>query len=706
MVAQVLCNNKMGLAWDQSEKGRFRDDYLSPVVIPTIEHVPWAHRQPPISPGIHDKVLKLIQSKIDSSVYEPSNSSYQSKWFCVAKKNGSVRIVHDLQPLNAVTIRDAATLPYVEHFAEQSAGRSIYTMMDLFVGFDHRALADESRDLTTFQTPLGTFRLTILPQGWTDSPPVFQNDVAFILQHEIDTAPNFLDDINILGPKTRYEKEDGIFEVISDNIGIRRFVWEHCNDVNRVLHRLAHAGATVLAAKLFTCVPEVIVVGQKCTYEGRLPDDSKLAKIKNWPPCETTTDVRGFLGTTGTVRNWINDYAAVAQPLNALTRKDVPFTWGAREQKAMDLLKAAAVASPAIRPINYLSANEVILAVDSSFIACGWILFQLDDNGDRRPSCFGSITWTARESRYSQAKIELYGLFRALKAMKIWIIGIHNLTIEVDAKYIKGMINNPDIQPNASMNRWIAAILLFSFKLKHVPGAKHIGPDGLSRRRRSVDDEEIDETPEEIEDWLDDVVSCGVWIANTVQQEDHCFVLKVAVRSEDAKEMINIPTMQVTADKFTQLQHIRAFLEDLRFPFDLSQKQRDTFLRQASRFFIKEGKLCRKIDSGRNKLVVALGDRLKILQRTHDSLGHKGIYATRRTIADRFWWPSLDEDIAWFIKTCHQCQIQSVEKVVLPPVVSIPAPLFRQVYIDTMFMPVVQGYRYIVQARCSLVSWA
>ena len=234
LVAQVLRNNEMGLAWDESEKGRFRDDYLSPVVIPTIEHVPWAHRQPPIPPGIRDEVLKLIQNKIDSGVYETSNSSYQSKWFCVAKKNGSVRIVHDLQPLNAVTIRDAATLPYVEHFAEQSAGRSIYTMMDLFVGFDHRALADESRDLTTFQTPLGTFWLTILPQGWTDSPPVFQNDVAFILQHEIDIAPNFLDDINILGPKTRYEKDDGTFEVISENIGIRRFVWEHCNDVNRV----------------------------------------------------------------------------------------------------------------------------------------------------------------------------------------------------------------------------------------------------------------------------------------------------------------------------------------------------------------------------------------------------------------------------------------------------------------------------------------
>jgi hypothetical protein len=195
-------NNETALTWDESEKGRFRDDYFLPIIIPTIEHMPWAHWQSPIPPGIKDEVIKLIQSKIASGVYEPSNSSYQSHWFCVAKKNGAVHIVHDLQQLNSVTIKDAASMPYVEHFAEQCAGQSIYSMMDLFIGFNHRTLAEESQDITTFQTPLSTFRLTVLPQGWTDSPAVFQNDVAFILQAEIEIAPNFQDDVNVLGLRT------------------------------------------------------------------------------------------------------------------------------------------------------------------------------------------------------------------------------------------------------------------------------------------------------------------------------------------------------------------------------------------------------------------------------------------------------------------------------------------------------------------------
>ena len=89
---------------------------------------------------------------------------------------------------------------------------------------------------------------------------------------------------------------------------------------------------------------------------------------------------------------------------------------------------------------------------------------------------------------------------RALRAFRVFIVGLKNLTVEVDAKYIKGMLNNPDIQPNATINRWIAAILTFDFKLVHVPAAKHTGADGLSRRRAAPEDGEEES---DVEEWID-----------------------------------------------------------------------------------------------------------------------------------------------------------------------------------------------------------
>ena len=82
------------------------------------------------------------------------------------------------------------------------------------------------------------------------------------------------------------------------------------------------------------------------------------------------------------------------------------------------------------------------------------------------------------------------------------------------------MLNNPDIQPNAAMNRWIAGILTFDFTLKHVSATNHQGPDGLSRRRRAEDDEDDDEeTEDKVEDWIDEVLGCGIWVSNGVDGE-------------------------------------------------------------------------------------------------------------------------------------------------------------------------------------------
>src|SRR5882724_7947281 len=145
-----------GIAWDVSEHGNFRKDYFDPVFIPTMEHIPWVEQNIPIPPGIYDEVIKILKEKIWVGVYERSNSAYRSMWFCILKKDGkSLRLVHDLQPLNAVTIKDSGVPPILESFSDSLGGHGCYTGLELFVAFDHRSLLVRSHDLTTFQTPLG-----------------------------------------------------------------------------------------------------------------------------------------------------------------------------------------------------------------------------------------------------------------------------------------------------------------------------------------------------------------------------------------------------------------------------------------------------------------------------------------------------------------------------------------------------------------------
>ena len=81
---------------------------------------------------------------------------------------------------------------------------------------------------------------------------------------------------------------------------------------------------------------------------------------------------------------------------------------------------------------------------------------------------------------YGQSKLELYGLFRALKHFTLYLVGVPKLIVEVDASCIKGMLNNPDSKLSSPMNRWIQGLLSFPFKLVHIPGKQHKAPDALS----------------------------------------------------------------------------------------------------------------------------------------------------------------------------------------------------------------------------------
>jgi len=328
-------------AWDDTERGKFKEEYFPPVEILMVAYIPWVEKPFRIPPAIHEEVCKIIKRKIDAGVYELSNLSYWSRWFCVIKKDSkSLRIVHSLEPLNRVMIAHSGLPPVTEELAMHFAGRACSGILDLYVGYDERVLAECSRDLTTFQTPFGALRLVTLPMRWTNSVPIFHDDVTYILRDEIPkyTLP-YIDDVPIRGPKTRYELPGGGVETLDRNPRIRKFVFEHLGNVNRILQRMKHAGGTFSGPKMMICSDHITIVGFECSYEGRKPTSDAIGKILRWGPCEDTTDIRAFLGTVVQCRNNIPNFVMVAAPLYEIVKKGVPFEWGLIQQKAQQDLK-------------------------------------------------------------------------------------------------------------------------------------------------------------------------------------------------------------------------------------------------------------------------------------------------------------------------------------------------------------------------------
>ena len=195
-----------GFAWNDTKRGHFCEDFFPPIDMPVVPHKPWVLRNILIPSGIYDDVCEAIHRKLQARTFEPSNSSYRTWWFCVIKKDGkALRPVLSLEPLNQVTIQHSRVPPFTKQLTEHFASRACGSMLDLYVGYDERALTESSRDYTTFQSPFGALRLTTLLMGWTNSVPIFHDDITFILQAETPhvTIP-YIDDVPIRGPASRY----------------------------------------------------------------------------------------------------------------------------------------------------------------------------------------------------------------------------------------------------------------------------------------------------------------------------------------------------------------------------------------------------------------------------------------------------------------------------------------------------------------------
>jgi len=198
----------------------------------------------------------------------------------------------------------------------------------------------------------------------------------------------------------------------------------------------------------------------------------------------------------------------------------------------MESLKEGAMQAECLKAIDYENHGDVVLAVDTSWMAVGYHIYQEDKDDPKKHYYvkFGSILLNEREARFSQPKQELFRLKHALESNRKLLYGVRKLVVETDAKYLEGMLNNPDVMPNATINRWIDQVTMYHFTLRHKPGIS-FGPDGLSRWPKQPrdtpqphinDDDDIpnkppdfemadkhDERPLPIEDFVDTIDNRG-----------------------------------------------------------------------------------------------------------------------------------------------------------------------------------------------------
>jgi hypothetical protein len=161
-------------------------------------------------------------------------------------------------------------------------------------------------------------------------------------------------------------------------------------------------------------------LGYVFSEQGVSASPQKVKAVKQYPTPKSVRDVRAFLGLASLYRRLVPDFAQTAKPLTVLTRKHQEFTWGPKQQEALECMKER-LCTP---PVQAFPSFELpfILSTDASQTALGAILSQVQD-GVERPVGYASRQKNRATQAYSVSESKMLALVWATKHFRCYLLG-------------------------------------------------------------------------------------------------------------------------------------------------------------------------------------------------------------------------------------------------------------------------------------------
>ena len=397
------------------------------------KHQPWDHTidlKPTAPSSLNCKIYPLtIQEKealrkwLDEErkkgYITKSKSPYASPFFFIKKKDGKLRPVQDYRKLNEHTIRDTYPLPLIPDLIQQIEDAWVFTKFDVRWGYNNIRIKEGDQWKAAFKTCFGTFQPEVMYFGMSNCPPTFQMFMNMILATVQDKHRplgteilDYMDDI-LIASKGATTIED------------------HQAAVCDVLQVLQDYDLFLKPEKCVWESPRVDYLGLILEKGVTRMDPAKIAGVRDWPTPTTVKQVRSFLGFCNFYRAFIQGFSYLAKPLNNLTKKDTPWTWGNEQQTAFETLRERIISEPVLIQPDLSKPFEI--EVDSSGFARGVVLLQRGKDNKRHPIAFYSQTLTDTEQNYPIKDLEFSAIVYALLNWRSFLAGSpHDIIVHTD----------------------------------------------------------------------------------------------------------------------------------------------------------------------------------------------------------------------------------------------------------------------------------
>ena len=252
--------------------GKFRETFhitLNPAVTPVV-HEP---RRCPIhiKDDVRNEIDQMVELGVIEKVEEPTD--WVSSIVYSRKSNGKLRICLDPKDLNTAIKRPHYPTPTSEEITHKLAGLVIFSKLDARHGYWSVQLDDESKRLTTFNSPFGRYCFRRLPFGLNLSQDVFQERMDCILEKCPGTI-SIADDVGVFG-KTEAEHD------------------KHLHNLMRVARQY---GLVFNIDKCDIKQSNMKFFGLEFNSDGVRPDPGRAADIQRLQAPQNVAQVQEFLG--------------------------------------------------------------------------------------------------------------------------------------------------------------------------------------------------------------------------------------------------------------------------------------------------------------------------------------------------------------------------------------------------------------------------
>jgi hypothetical protein len=156
--------------------------------------------------------LKLLKAELDSLLangfIRPSASPWGSPALFIPKKDGTQRLCVDYYALNAVTIKNKYSLPWIDDLMDQLRQAKYFSKIDLRSGYHQMKIHPEDIHKTAFVTRYGQYEYTIVSFGLTNALAYFMNMMNKVFMDELNKCVVvFIDNILVFS-QTAEEHEE------------------------------------------------------------------------------------------------------------------------------------------------------------------------------------------------------------------------------------------------------------------------------------------------------------------------------------------------------------------------------------------------------------------------------------------------------------------------------------------------------------------